>query len=342
MPIRLKRARFPGVGYFAVIVVLHLSGFAGLLYAAIGNPAFWGLGLLAYTYGLRHAFDADHIAAIDNTIRKLSEQKRSPLGVGFYFSLGHSSVVFLLVLLVCFTVKGVQEHLQFMQEAGGVVGMSVSGLFLVVMGLLNGVILLQLVARFRKFAAGGSEEELQRMLDSRGLLVRLFRPLFRFIGRSWHIYPLGFLFGLGFDTATEIGLLALTATATHSSLSVIGILSLPVLFASGMSLMDTADGFMMAKAYQWAFVTPLRKMRYNLFVTAVSAIVALVIGTVELVQVAAESFRLDSPVLLWIGSANFEWLGFYLTAVFVLVWASSVLLWKKSGLAGINRNGRQL
>lgn len=317
------------LGYFAFVLLLHVVGFAGLLSASRGNPAFWSIGLLAYTFGLRHAFDADHIAAIDNTVRKLVQQKRSPLGVGFYFSLGHSSVVFLMVVAIALSVRWIQTHMPEMQEVGGVIGMTVSGAFLVLIGVLNLFILLNLYQLFRKLRRGGfRNEELERILDSRGLITRLVNPLFRFIGRSWHVYPLGFLFGLGFDTATEIGLLAISAGAAESSISAFGILSLPILFAAGMSLMDTADGMFMTTAYRWAFATPLRKLYYNASVTAVSVVAAFLIGVVELVQVAADKFALHAPFFVWVQKLDFGDLGYALVGLFVLAWLISVSVWK--------------
>ncbi|MBO9608437.1 MAG: HoxN/HupN/NixA family nickel/cobalt transporter [Paenibacillaceae bacterium] len=316
-------------GYFLVVIALHIVGVIGLLSVSNGNAAFWSMGVLAYTLGLRHAFDADHIAAIDNTVRKLVQQKRSPYGVGFYFSLGHSSVVFLMVLSIALSIRWMQNNMPEMQEIGGIVGMTVSGAFLVLIGIVNLVILVQLLRMFRNWRSGRyREEELERVLDSRGLLSRLIAPLLKFVGRSWHVYPLGFLFGLGFDTATEIGLLAISATAAGSHVSVFGIVSLPILFAAGMSLMDTADGVFMTTAYRWAFATPLRKLYYNVTVTAVSVAAALLIGGVELVQIASEKFAWHSPIFDWFGRLDFEYLGYVLAGLFVVAWVVSVSFWK--------------
>lgn len=318
------------IGYPIVIAMLHAAGWIGVGYAGAHNATFWGLGLLAYTYGLRHAFDADHIAAIDNTVRKLMEQKRNPLGVGFFFALGHSSVVLLLVLAIALSVKWVQTEMPLMQDIGGVIGMTVSGTFLLVIGLLNLAILIQLLRMFRLMRKEKLDpDRLNDLLEARGLFARLLRPLFRFIGRSWHVYPLGFLFGLGFDTATEIGLLALSATAAQASGSFVGILALPVLFAAGMSLMDTADGMLMTKAYDWAFMTPLRKMFYNITVTSISVAAALIIGLVELIQVAAEKLKLQAPFFQWIGAIEFSMMGYVLAGLFIMAWIISILFWKK-------------
>lgn len=316
-------------GYLFVIIALHVIGIVGLITAARGDAAFWSLGLLAYTFGLRHAFDVDHIAAIDNTVRKLIQQKRNPLGVGFYFSLGHSSVVFLMVLTIALSMKWIQDAMPQMQEIGGIIGTTVSGAFLIIIGIINLVILIQLFQAFRKVRQGGFlEEQLEALLDSRGFFARLLKPMFRFISRSWHVYPLGFLFGLGFDTATEIGLLAISASAAKTSVSVFGIISLPLLFAAGMSLMDTADGMFMTKAYRWAFTTPLRKLYYNVTVTTVSVIAALVIGMVELIQVLTDKLNLQAPFFTWINELDFGDLGYLLVVLFVLAWLISITVWK--------------
>ncbi|OXM84470.1 HoxN/HupN/NixA family nickel/cobalt transporter [Paenibacillus rigui] len=317
------------LGYFIVILALHILGIWGLISAAAVNPTFWGLGLLAYTFGLRHAFDVDHIAAIDNTVRKLVEQKRNPLGLGFFFSLGHSTVVFLMVLAIAFSVHWIQTHMPEMQEIGGMIGASVSGIFLVVIGLINLGILINLFKVFIHWRNGQQDHEhLEHLLHSRGFFARLIKPFYRFIQRSWHVYPLGFLFGLGFDTATEVGLLAISAGVAKSSISVLGILSLPLLFAAGMSLLDTADGMVMTSAYRWAFKTPFRKLYYNLTVTLLSVVAALLIGIVELAQVLSERLEAQSPFFHWLQELDFGLLGYILVALFIGAWLISLLVWK--------------
>jgi high-affinity nickel-transport protein len=317
------------LGYFIVVLGLHLVGFIGLLSATGSNPAFWSLGLLAYTFGLRHAFDADHIAAIDNTVRKLIQQKKNPLGVGFYFSLGHSSVVFIMVLAIALSIHWVQNKMPQLQEIGGMIGITVSGSFLILVGIINLVILINLYKIFRKLRRGiQPTEDIEQILDSRGLLARLIKPFLRFVSKSWHVYPLGFLFGLGFDTATEIGLLAISAGAANSAISIYGILSLPLLFAAGMSLMDTADGMFMSTAYRWAFTTPLRKLYYNVTVTSVSVVAALLIGSVELIQVLSNKLHLQSGFFQWVNALNFANLGYMLVVLFILAWVISVTIWK--------------
>lgn len=317
------------LGYFIVILLLHILGIWGLISAASVNPTFWGLGLLAYSFGLRHAFDVDHIAAIDNTVRKLVEQKRNPLGLGFYFSLGHSTVVFLMVGAIAFSVHWIQKHMPEMQEIGGVIGASVSGVFLVIIGLVNLVILIQLFQVLIKWRRGEHDhEQVEHMLHARGFFARLISPFYRFIQKSWHVYPLGFLFGLGFDTATEVGLLAISAGAAQSSISILGILSLPLLFAAGMSLLDTADGMLMTSAYRWAFKTPFRKLYYNLTVTLLSVVAALLIGVVELAQVLSEQLDAQAPFFKWLQDLDFGVLGYVLVALFIGAWLVSLLVWK--------------
>ncbi|RTE11674.1 HoxN/HupN/NixA family nickel/cobalt transporter [Paenibacillus whitsoniae] len=316
-------------GYVLFILLLHVLGIIGLFTVAQSSPAFWGIGLLAYTLGMRHAFDVDHIAAIDNTVRKLVQQKRNPLGVGFYFSLGHSSVVFVMALITAFSVQWAERELPWMQSMGGIIGASVSGLFLVIIGVLNLVILISLYKMFRKFRSGKqNEEEFEELLESRGLIARLIKPFFRFIGKSWHVYPLGFLFGLGFDTASEIALLAISAHAAKDAIPFFGIISLPLLFAAGMSLFDTADGMFMTKAYRWAFHTPVRKLYYNLTVTALAVVAALIIGVIELGQVLSEEFSMEGGFWTWLQDIDFGILGFILVALFIVAWIVSVAVWK--------------
>jgi len=326
---QLMRDKRGWAGYVMVVALLHVLGLAGLISVAPGVPAFWGLGLLAYTLGMRHAFDVDHIAAIDNTVRKLVQQKRSALGVGFYFSLGHSSVVFLMAVATALSVQWAQRELPWMSELGGVIGASVSGTFLVLIGLLNLVILLQLFKLFREYRQGGqNEEDFERLLEARGFFTRLIKPFFAFIRRSWHVYPLGFLFGLGFDTASEIALIAISASAAKAAVPFVGIVSLPLLFAAGMSLWDTADGMFMTKAYKWAFATPARKLYYNLTVTAVAVAAALVVGVIELGQVIGERAGLEGAFWTWLEDLDFGSMGYVLVALFLATWAISVGLWK--------------
>lgn len=315
--------------YGFIVLLLHITGISFLLIGAKDHPLLLGMAFLSYTLGLRHAFDVDHIAAIDNTIRKLVQQKKNPVGVGFYFSLGHSTVVFLMAVLLTVSVQWAQKELPQLQEMGGLIGTIVSGCFLLFIGILNAIILFDLQKVFFKMRNGTyNEEEVEDLLLNRGFLARFAGPLFKFINKSWHVYPLGFLFGLGFDTASEVALLAISAGAAKNALPVIGILSLPILFAAGMSLMDTVDGIFMTNAYRWAFSTPLRKVYYNLTVTSLSVTAALLIGMIELAQVYSEKMGLSTGIWHWIQILDISWLGYLLVVLFLLSWGISYIIWK--------------
>jgi nickel/cobalt transporter (NiCoT) family protein len=306
-------------GFAGAVALLHVLGWGLFAWYSASNPALAGLGVLAYTFGLRHAFDADHIAAIDNTTRSFLQQGKRPLGIGFFFSLGHSTVVFGLATGLAVGASALKAKLPSFQIWGGYVGAGVSGVFLLAIGVLNLLVLLDIVRIFRDMRRGRIDEtRLEERLLDRGLMSRgLLRRLGARITSSWHMYPLGILFGLGFDTATEVGLLALSAGAATHHVPFLAILSLPLLFAAGMSLMDTADGAFMAHAYGWAFSSPVRKVYYNLTVTTLSVTVALGIGAIELLQVAARTTWLD-----------FNTLGYAMVALFVLTWAVSAVIWK--------------
>ena len=322
----LKKSWIP---YGGVVLLLHILGIFFLFIGAKNHPLLLGMAFLAYTLGLRHAFDADHIAAIDNTVRKLVQQKKNPVGVGFYFSLGHSSVVFLMAVLLAISVKWAQKELPHWQEIGGVIGTIVSGCFLLFIGILNAIVLFDLQKVFLKMRKGTYDnEEVEELLLNRGFVARFAKPLFRLINKSWHVYPLGFLFGLGFDTASEVALLAISAGAVKNALPIVGILSLPILFAAGMSLMDTADGVFMTNAYRWAFSTPLRKVYYNLTITALSVMAALLIGIIELAQVLSEKLKLNGSGWHWIQNLDIGWLGYLLVVLFLFSWGISFIIWK--------------
>lgn len=317
------------LGYGGTILALHLVGALALLSTARAHPILLGMGFLAYTLGLRHAFDADHIAAIDNTVRKLVREGQSPLGVGFYFSLGHSTVVFAMAVATAGFARWAQGALPRVQTIGSAIGTTVSGAFLVLIGLANLFIWSDIYLTFQKMRAGRYDAEaLEQLLVSRGIVARLATPLFRLVRRSWQIYPVGFLFGLGFDTASEIALLALSAGAATQALPVWGVLALPVLFASGMSLMDTADGVFMTTAYRWAFATPLRKVYYNLTVTGLSVVAALLIGIIELAQVLARALGLTRGLWGRLEALDFGSIGYLLVALFVLAWSCSYGAWR--------------
>ncbi len=325
----VERPRRAWLGYGGTIALLHGVGLLALLPAARAHPALLGMGFLAYTLGLRHAFDADHIAAIDNTVRRLVQLRRDPLGVGFYFSLGHSTVVLLMVLATAMVTRWAQHALPSLQAVGGLIGTTVSGGFLVLIGLLNLVIWVEVYLIFRRMLGGTYDAHaIEALLLSRGLIAGAARPLFRLIGRSRQAYPLGLLFGLGFDTASEVALLVLSARAAASALPTGTVLALPILFAAGMSLMDTVDGVFMTTAYDWAFATPLRKVYYNLTVTGLSVVAALGLGVIELSQVLTHALGLSAGFWGWLGTLDFGLIGYLLVALFVLTWSCSYGAWR--------------
>jgi high-affinity nickel-transport protein len=321
-------------GFYGAVLLLHVLGFGCLLTYGLSNPSFLALGALAYSFGLRHAFDADHISAIDNTTRKLLQQGRKPVGVGFFFSLGHSSVVFLIALALAFAVKsivqGVVSDSGGLRSVGGVIGTTVSGSFLVLIGVLNLLVLLGIVQVFRRMRQGRYDRhDLEHELVAGGVMSRIFGRLFRLVDHSWHMYPIGFLFGLGFDTASEVALLGVSAGAAARGLPFLAIVSLPLIFAAGMSLMDTTDGAFMAKAYSWAFSNPVRKVFYNLTVTALSVVIALGIGVIELLQILVQTLDLQGQPWEAIGGFNFVGqAGFFIVGLFVVTWAVALLVYR--------------
>ncbi len=323
-----------------VVLALHVLGFLLLLalvvphhYRLGATGAFAiGTGITAYTLGLRHAFDADHIAAIDNTTRKLMAERKRPVSVGFFFSLGHSTVVFALALLIALGVRSLDRpiatHGSSLHAVTGWVGTTVSGSFLYAIAALNVVILIGIVKVFRRMRDGHYDEaELERQLAQRGLMNRLLGRLTRSVSKPSQMYPIGVLFGLGFDTATEVGLLVIAGSAGASGLPFYAVLCLPVLFAAGMSLMDTIDGSFMNFAYGWAFSKPVRKVFYNLTVTGLSVAVALVIGTIELGGLLAEHLSLSGSFWGWLESIDINVLGFIIVGVFVLTWGVALAVW---------------
>ena len=321
-------------GFFGAVGLLHVGGWGLLLYYGLGHPAFLALGGLAYTFGLRHAFDADHISAIDNTTRKLLQDGRKPVGVGFFFSLGHSTVVFLIAVALGLAVKsivdGVVADSGQLRSIGGAIGTLVSGTFLILIGVLNLVILLDIIRVYRRMKRGGYDRlSLDHELMAGGVLTKIFGRLFKVISHSWQMYPLGFLFGLGFDTASEVALLAISAGAAAKGIPFGAVISLPLIFAAGMSLMDTADGAFMAKAYSWAFASPIRKVFYNLTVTALSVFVALFVGVVELSQILIQVLGLKGG--LFDAIAGFDFIGkagYFIVGAFVAAWVGAFVYYK--------------
>ncbi len=321
-------------GFYGAILFLHLLGFGLLLMYGWKHPAFLALGALAYSFGLRHAFDADHISAIDNTTRKLLQQGKKPVGVGFFFSLGHSTVVFLIALALGLAVRtivqGVVSENGELRSIGGIIGTTVSGAFLVLIGILNLIILLGIIGVFQRMRKGRyNRRSLEHELVAGGLMSRAFGRLFRLVDDSWHMYPIGFLFGLGFDTASEVALLGISAGAAARGLPFFAVVSLPLLFAAGMSLMDTTDGAFMSKAYSWAFSNPIRKVFYNLTVTALSVLIALVIGVIELLQIIIQVTNLQGQP--WSAIEGWDFIGqagFVIVALFVLTWAVALFIYR--------------
>jgi high-affinity nickel-transport protein len=319
-----------------IVIVYSLIGLAtifGLVASTIVgrlSVILAGLGIIAYVLGLRHGVDADHIAAIDNTTRKLMQGKQRPFTVGMWFSLGHSTIVVVLILALVFATRSIIGHMPALENDGAIIGTSISGVFLWMIGMVNMVIVLNIYRIFKGLKQGKmSQNELENLLDNRGFLNRYFKPLFKIVKRPWQIYPIGVLFGLGFDTATEIALIAISVgIGVSSPVPVWMILVLPFMFTCGMVLIDTTDGVTMRVAYGWAFLNPIRKIYYNLTVTVISVLVALAIGTAELLQVVANEMSLTGAFWDWLGGLDFETIGFGIIVIFLASWLVSVAIWK--------------
>ena len=345
--LRFTREEIPALlGVAFVVIFLHVAGW-GLFIHFNSNPAYRsltdssgalvyaGAGALAYSFGLRHAFDADHIAAIDDTTRLMLAKGKSPLALGLFFSLGHSTIVLALSIGVAFAAKQAVKFQKDFAETGGIIGASVSTLFLYLVGILNLVILVGIIKVWRQAKTGKfSHEHLTQLLNERGLMRRIFRGAFKNgFDHSWQLYPVGVLFGLGFDTATEVALLALSATAAvgtvGGTLPPLAIIALPLIFAAGMSLMDSLDGIFMTKAYSWAFTSPLRKIYYNITTTGLSIFVAFVIGTIQLIGVLADKTSIDNyQPFTMIAAFDLNKVGYFIVASFVGAWLLSVLVWR--------------
>jgi len=321
------------LGFFGSVGVLHLAGWGLLLAYAASHPGFFWLGGVAYTLGLRHAFDADHISAIDNTTRKLLQSGKKPMGVGFFFSLGHSTVVLVIAVALGLTVRwlvqGVVADNGQLRNIGGAIGTSVSGGFLIVIGILNLLVLIDIVRVYRRMQRGEFDRQtLDEELAAGGLMTRMFGRLFRLIEHSWQMYLVGFLFGLGFDTASEVAFLAISAGAAAQGLPFAAIISLPLIFAAGMSLMDTMDGAFMSKAYSWAFATPIRKVFYNLTITSLSVFVALFIGLIEVGQILIQVLGLRGGPFDAAATSVLSVAGYVIVAAFVVTWAVALIIYK--------------
>jgi high-affinity nickel-transport protein len=322
------------LGIFGFLACVNFGAWIWAFLAFHDKPVLLGTAFLAYTFGLRHAVDADHIAAIDNVTRKLMQEGKRPVSVGFFFSLGHSTIVVVASLIVYSIAATLEKRLDVIKDIGGVIGTSVSAFFLFAIALMNIVIFRGVWQTFQEVRKGGCySDQGPEMLLGGGVTARLFRPFFRMLSRPWHMYPIGFLFGLGFDTATEVALLGISAAAAVKGLSVSAMAVFPLLFTAGMTLVDTTDGILMVGAYGWAFIKPIRKLYYNLTITFVSVIVALIVGGIEAVGLLKDQLKLSGGVWDFIGSLNdnFGTLGLVIIGVFVFSWVGSLIFYRLSG-----------
>ncbi|MEZ2219534.1 HoxN/HupN/NixA family nickel/cobalt transporter [Rhizobium sp. RCC_161_2] len=332
---RIERSKTKIAVTYILLIAFNIAAWVWAWVAFSDRPSLLGTAFLAYMFGLRHAFDADHIAAIDNVVRKLMQEKKQPYAVGFFFSLGHSSIVVLASIFIAATAAAMQGQFESFHDVGGVIGTSVSAVFLLLIGVANLFVLKGVWSAFSRARRGEkiADEDLDALLAGGGFLARIFRPMFKVVTRSWHMYPIGFLFGLGFDTATEIGLLGISAAQAAQGMSFWTILIFPALFTAGMSLMDTIDSTLMTGAYGWAFVKPVRKLWYNLTITAASVVVAIFIGGIEAIGLISDKLGLEGGVWSFIGDlndnlANF---GFAIVGIFLLSWLVSTVLYKAGG-----------
>jgi nickel/cobalt transporter (NiCoT) family protein len=319
-------------GIYILLLLLNAAAWLWAIAAFHRFPVLLGTAFLAWSFGLRHAVDADHIAAIDNVTRKLMQEGKRPVGVGLMFSLGHSTVVILGSLGIAAVALGLQKHIDHYRTIGGLIGTCVSALFLLAIAVANLFILSSVYATFQRVRRGEPyvDEDLDLLLANRGFLARIFRPIFAMIRRSWHMYPLGFLFGLGFDTATEIGLLGISAAEASRGLPLWAIAVFPILFAAGMSLVDTTDNILMLGAYGWAYIKPIRKLYYNLTITFVSVVVALVVGGLEALGLLVGQLHLQGVFWGFIDRLNssFGVLGFCIVGLFAFAWVVSIAIYK--------------
>jgi high-affinity nickel-transport protein len=332
---RSTALRGPIISIYTLLVLANLAVWGWAVLVFRHHPLLLGTALLAYGFGLRHAVDADHIAAIDNVTRKLMNEGKRPVTVGFFFALGHSTVVILAAAAIAGTATTLAAHFGQAKAIGGIIGTVVSVTFLFAIAAMNLLILRAVWRTFCHVRQGGSyvDEDFDLLLNKRGLLARLFRPLFRLVTASWHMFPLGFLFGLGFDTATEVALLGISATEAAKGVSVWSIMVFPALFAAGMSLVDTTDGILMLGAYDWAFVKPIRKLYYNMTITLASVAVAVLIGGIEALGLLSGQLGLSGWFWDGIGALNdnFGSVGFVIIGVFIAAWIGSVLIYRYKG-----------
>jgi nickel/cobalt transporter (NiCoT) family protein len=318
------------VGIYVILIGFNLAVWGTLLLSSAKYGLLLGLAPVAYGFGLRHAVDPDHIAAIDNTTRKLMQDGKRPVAVGFFFSLGHSTIVFALSVLIALSASYVKQNLPHMQSVGGVIGTSISGGFLIIIATINLIVLFDIYKTWRKVVKGGTYDDktLDAYLSQRGLLARLFRPMLKMVTNSWNMYFVGLLFGLGFDTASEVGILGMSATAGAGGMPVWFILLLPLLFVAGMSLVDTTDGVAMLGAYGWAYIRPVRKLYYNMNITLISVLVALFIGSIEVLQVIRGETGASGGLFDWASNVSLANLGYYIIGIFMSSWIISMLVFK--------------
>lgn len=317
---------------YGFLLAFNVLAWGITLLASVQYPILLPAAVLAYGFGLRHAVDADHIAAIDNTTRKLMQDGQRPVGVGLFFSLGHSTIVVAMSLLIAISAGFVADMPAF-EDIGSLIGTTVSAAFLLLIGVINLFVLIGIYRMFRRVSAGGAydEQTLEDFLQNRGLLARLLRPAIRLVRKSWHMYPLGILFGLGFDTASEVALLGLAATSGASGLPIQYILVLPALFAAGMSLVDTTDGVLMLGAYGWAYIKPIRKLYYNLNITLVSVLIAFLIGGIEVLGIVGDRLGLSGGIWDFVGNLDFGLIGFGIIAIFIASWVISTVIYRWKG-----------
>jgi high-affinity nickel-transport protein len=338
-----RNVRNKVAGMYALLIAFNVGAWAWAFIAFHRHPLLLGTASLAYGFGLRHAVDADHIAAIDNVTRKLIQEDKRPVAVGFMFSLGHSTVVVVATAVIAGTALVLQHQVDSFREIGGVIGTLVSAFFLFAIALINFIVFRSVFHAFRRVRRGEryDEADFDLLLAKRGLLARLFKPLFRLITRSWHMYPLGVLFGLGFDTASEISLLGISASEAAHGLPVWSVLVFPTLFTAGMSLIDTTDSILMLGAYGWALVKPVRKLYYNMTITLVSVVVAVLIGGIEALGLIGDQFGLTGAFWSVIGmlNDNFNNLGFAIIGIFIAAWAASYIIYKVKRLDDFDVGG---
>jgi high-affinity nickel-transport protein len=321
-------------GLYAFLIIFNILAWVLAFISFHQYPKLLALSLVAYGFGLRHAVDADHIAVIDNVTRKLMQDGKRPVTVGLFFSFGHSVIVFIMSAAIVLASATIKNYFPQLEEIGGIVGTCVSVFFLFAIAAINFIVLLDIYKIFQRVKKGGSysEESLDETLNQRGLIGRFFRPLIKIVNHSWHMFPIGILFGLGFDTATEVGLLGIAATSAAQGMPVWSIMIFPILFTAGMSLIDTTDGILMLGAYGWAFLKPIRKIYYNLSITSISVMVAIFVGGIETLGLVQDKLSLKGGFWDWIGYVNddnnFGIIGFSIIGIFIIAWIGSTILYK--------------